>query len=173
MLRKNVLLRAGIGVVKLPVQMTVAELVQAVEKESGARKRMMLTELGNRKGPQPQAVLTAHLSNPDKNVQLLSRTLLENNLVRQGATLVRQKLTDENAEVRKTAVRAAARTPGMVSDLIERLDDRQSDVSEEAHKALLKLSKGQDFGPQPGADSMERQEAIARWKAWLAKQKKR
>jgi len=117
-------------------------------------------------------VLTAHLTNPDKDIQTLTRGLLESNLVRQGAAMVRQKLSDDNAEVRKAAVRAAARTAGMVADLIDRLDDMQSDVSEEAHAALVKLSKGQNFGPQPGADSMERQEAIARWKAWLAKQKR-
>ncbi len=147
LMRKNALLRAGIGVVKAPSRMTSAELVQALSKERGPRLKQVLTELETRKGPEVPAGLIAVLANPDKEIQTLSRTLLERNLVRQGAVVVREKLKDDNAEVRKAAIRAAGRTTGMAGDLIEQLNDGQTDVRDEARAALVKLSGGQDYGP--------------------------
>lgn len=171
LMRKNALSRAGITAVKLPARMTSAELVQAASKEQGPRLKQVLTELETRRDPDVAAGLTVALIHPDKEIQTLGRDLLERNLARQGTAMLRQKLTDENVEVRKAAVRVAARTSGMTADLIDRLNDERSDVREEAQAALVKLSD-EDFGPGPGADSSERQQSIARWRTWLEKQKR-
>jgi hypothetical protein len=172
MLRKNALLRAGITAQKLPARMTSIELVQAVSRERGPRLKEVLTELETRRGPEVPVGLAVALSSTDKDIQTLGRDLLERNLARQGAAMVRSKLKDENAEVRKAAIHAAAKTSGMVADLIDRLDDQQSDVREEARAALVKLSGGEDFGPSPDADSSQRQISIAKWRTWAEKQKR-
>lgn len=171
LMRKNALLRAGITTVKLPARMTSAELIQSASREQGPRLKQVLTELETRRGPEVPAGLAVALIHPNQEIQTLGRTLLERNLDRQGLAMVKLKLTDENAEVRKAAVRVAAKTPSLRANLIDRLNDMQSDVREEAHAALVKLS-GEDFGPRQDAESPERERAMAQWRAWLEKQKR-
>jgi hypothetical protein len=172
MLRKNALLRAGVGAPKTLRTMTTAELVKAAEKESGARLKSVLVELEGRRGAEVLVGLSATVSHPDKEVRTLAIDLLDRHLARQAPNFVRQQLKDDNAEVRKSALRAAARMPALVGDVIDCLNDAQTDIRETAHAVLVKLAKGEDFGPSQQAEDEERQQAVRKWRAWWEKQKR-
>jgi hypothetical protein len=172
MLRKNALLRAGLGGPKTPRTMTTPELVKAAEKESGSRLKGLLTELEQRRGPEVFEGLSAAITNADREISGLATSLLERHLGRQTPGLVRQKLKDDNAEIRKAAIRAAAKVSGLVGDVIDCLNDGQTDVREAAHAVLVQLSKGEDFGPAQQAEAEERQQAIQKWRAWWQKQRR-
>ena len=50
------------------------------------------------------------------------------------------------------------------------LEDRDPEVRLAARQALVQISKGSDFGPERDASEADRADAIAKWKAWWAKQ---
>jgi hypothetical protein len=85
-------------------------------------------------------------------------------------TDLKAKLKDERADVRAGAARAAAnKGVHLESELINLLNDDERKVRQEAHQALVKLSKGKDLGPKEGAKEAERKEAQQEWREWLAK----
>jgi hypothetical protein len=87
--------------------------------------------------------------------------------------VVKEKLKDENAEIRAAAARVAGlKWPPLFSATLELLDDKVPEVREEAHKALMRLSKGQDFGPDKKAKPEEQSAAKDKWREWLARQKR-
>lgn len=57
----------------------------------------------------------------------------------------------------------------MVDKLIERLDDDNVYVQQVARAALVKISKGQDFGPLPGCKCEQVQGSVKDWQDWFAK----
>src|SRR5581483_9808681 len=56
------------------------------------------------------------------------------------------------------------------NELIERLDDPVSIVREAAHRALIRLGRGTDFGPTRGASHKGIARAIEKWNKWHALQ---
>jgi hypothetical protein len=76
--------------------------------------------------------------------------------------------------VRAAAARViASKGLKLGSELIDLLGDDKPAVREAAHAALLKLSKGADYGPAKDATTEEREEAVKKWRAWWEKQEKR
>jgi hypothetical protein len=156
---------------KPPRSMTVAELAQAAGCERGPRLKLVLTELEKRKGPQILEALGAAAGTYEKDIQQHARGLLDKHLARQTPAVVKAKLTDDRAEVRAAAARAvAARGLRYGSELIELLTDSDKGVRQAARQALVRLSRGQDFGPEPGASEKEVSAAVQMWRAWWAKQ---
>jgi hypothetical protein len=90
---------------------------------------------------------------------------------RQSPEEVRQKLTHPEAETRWMAIQvmASKRYP-METDLIGRLGDRDNAVRQAARLALIRISRGNDFGPALKASNSEREKAISRWKQWWSLQ---
>jgi hypothetical protein len=172
-MRKNALARRGDQGPKNPRVMTVTELVTAAGKDRGARLKQVLTELETRRGPEVLSTLATAVNNADGEVRDLSRELLERHLGRQPATVVKEKLKDEQVEVIKAAVRVAGKTRSLGGDLIDLVADDRTEVREAAHTALVSLAKGEDFGPSPGADREEREQAQQKWRAWWEKQNAR
>ena len=84
---------------------------------------------------------------------------------------VRKKLTHPETETRWMAIQVVGskRYP-MVTDLIARLSDRDNAVRQAARQALIRLSRGNDFGPALKASKAEREKAVGRWKEWWALQ---
>jgi len=152
---------------KTPRQMSNAELVQAAGNDNGPRLKGILTELEQRRGTEALAGLSVGATNSDPEIQELSRTLLEKNLGRQPVAVVKQKLTDDNVEIRRAAVRVAVRSPALVGDLIDRLTDSDDEVRQTAHQALVRLNRGNDLGPAADADAAGRQQAQQQWRTWL------
>jgi hypothetical protein len=56
------------------------------------------------------------------------------------------------------------------ADLIQALSDPVGEVREAARQALVRLSRGADFGPRAGDPPARVQEAVQRWNRWLALQ---
>src|SRR5262249_27700502 len=105
--------------------------------------------------------------------QRKARDALAERLTRMTAATLRERLTDEDVEMR----RAAALACGMkedkqyVPDLIPRPEDRAARGARAAQGALKHLTK-EDFGPAAKASPAERAAAIDRWKTWWNRQKK-
>jgi len=86
------------------------------------------------------------------------------------ADTLRDKLNDENVEVRRAAALACAMKEdrSLIPDLIGLLEDRESRVERAAY-ASLKALTDEDFGPSPNADVERRSQSVARWREWWAK----
>jgi hypothetical protein len=152
---------------KTPVQMTVKQLVRAAGTERGLRLQGILTELEKRQGEPVLNALGAAASSYEPDVQKLARGLLSRHLGRQDAKSVREALKADQAEVRAAAARAAgARKLPLGDDLIELLNDQAGEVRQAARQALVRLSKGLDYGPEATAGETERAEAARMWRAW-------
>jgi HEAT repeat protein len=154
--------------------MSVSELATAVTTEKGARLKVLLTELGGRKGSEAVAALGSAAASGDKETVALARRLLAANLARLAAKPLREVLKDERIEVRMAAARAAA-TKGLAlaDNLIELLGDTSVAVRRSAHQALVKVGKGTDQGPGDDPSDDDWAQAAKAWRAWLIQQKTR
>jgi HEAT repeat protein len=168
MLRRNALARRPAPPPRGPSAMTTPELARAASTQRGERLQGILRELGKRDGKEALAGLTVAAGSYDKDTQKLGRELLDANLGRQSMSFVKEKLEDDSAEVRRSAVRVAAgKHVELVPAIIGRLTDADAGVRGEARQALVKLSKGEeDFGPAAGASAAQQREAQKRWQAW-------
>jgi hypothetical protein len=153
--------------VKAPPFMSNSELAEAAGNEHGPRLERILTELEKRKGPEVLAGLATATANSDHKSQELARDLLDRHLRRQPEHVVKQKLKDPHPEVRQAAIRvAAARMPNLVGDVIDLVADETAGVRAAARQALMLLSLGEDFGPEPTADKAACALAQKKWRSW-------
>ena len=58
-------------------------------------------------------------------------------------------------------------------ELIDLLAEQSADLRQAARQALIRLSRGIDFGPERSANEIERATALRMWREWLAKQDSR
>jgi hypothetical protein len=181
MLRKGELARRGITektpailttTEKPPRSMTVSELSEAAGKDRGPRLKEVLNELGKRKGPEVVSALGTAAASYSDDTRQLARDLLERTLRRESQEFVKEKLTDDRAEVRAMAARVAAdkgwKFGKEIIDLLA--EDAEASVRDAAHQALVKMNKGKDFGPDAKTTTAEKAGAIVRWREWWAKQ---
>lgn len=146
---------------------TVSELAKAVSTERGPRLRQVLLELSGRRGQEVLDGLCTGANSYDRDIQQFSRDLLDRHLGKNSAAFVKSKLKDDQAEVRKSAIRViAARAPKLGGEVIALLTDDDAGVRETARRALVRISRGADFGPPSGADKAQREEAQQKWLAW-------
>ena len=173
-LRKNVLARRGPPGPKAPRLLSNAELAQAASTERGPRLKQVLIELETRRGKEVLDGLTVAATRYDSDTQTLGRDLLERHLARQPAAYVKGRLADEQAAVRRAAVRAVgAKFPALAPAVIDLLGDGDAEVRAAAREALVRLSRGQDFGPSPDASTTEREQAQQKWRDWWARRASR
>lgn len=167
MIRKNGLLRAGIGPIKPIRTLTTPELAAAAGKEQGPRLKEALAVLEQRKGPEVLQGLARATANPDKEVQQLARELLDRHLYRQPVEAVKKGLKHENPEVRRSAVRlVAARAPALAGDLVDMLADMDAEVRKLAHDTLVIFNKGVDLGPAADSSQVEIGKSQEKWRNW-------
>jgi hypothetical protein len=183
LMRKNALARAGITTYRAPgttasaaaptpAKLSTSELLKGISTQRGPALRGLLVELEKRSGKDVLDGLNLAAGSSEQDDQKLARGLLDSHLGRQTATSIKPLLTDERVEVRKAAVRvAAARHPTLVPLVIDCVTDADSGVRWEARQALVKLSKGEDFGPTLDADDGARRHSRKRWLAWWEKQR--
>jgi len=183
MLRKGELARRGVSektpatlttTEKPPRSMTVSELAEAAGKDRGPRLKEVLNELGKRKGPEVVSALGTAAASYADDTRQLARDLLERTLRRESQEFVKDRLTDDRAEVRAMAARVAADKGWKFGkEIIELLgEDAEASVRDAAHQALVKMNKGKDLGPDGKATTAEKAEAVARWREWWAKQER-
>lgn len=175
-LRKNALARQGSlsAGPKSAGAMTVTQLADAASIERGPRLRSILIELSKRRGEEVGPALANAAASYDKEIQKLGRDLLDRRLSRQSESVVKEKLGHELVEMRKSAMRViAVKMPRLGGELIDLLSDGKEEVRAAAHEALVKLSRGQDFGPAAGADKEQIAEAQAKWRSWWERRNSR
>jgi hypothetical protein len=170
-LRKNQLLRLGITGPAAPTGFSTEDLVRSAGSATGPRQKQVLKELARRPGDEPIRALGEAAGSDDSAVRDLARDLLVSNLGRQTLRAVKAKLKDKNGEVRAAAVRVVGtrfRTLG--GDLIDLLIDDDLHVREVAHQTLVRLNAGKDLGSVSlGGSDADRDEVVAKWRAWWDK----
>ncbi len=166
-LQRRALLAKTSGGGKAVTSMSVAELAAAAGSDRGPRLRQVLTELARRQGEQVVSALAGAAASYDKEVRRLAGGLLAQNLARQGAAALKSRLKDERSEVRLAAAQAVgAQGLPLGAELIALLSDSDQEVSQAARQALVRLSRGQDHGPEPGASAEAVGSAVRRWQEW-------
>lgn len=146
-------------------------LVKAAET---AEQEQALRELRDTKGvvyTEALAMAIPHLEGPRK---LRAREALAERLTRMSAATLREKLKDDDPEVRRAAALAAAMNDDktFIPDLVPLVTDPVSSVARAIPVALEKLT-GQNLGPQADASPADRAAARVRWQEWWDKNGKK
>ncbi len=162
----------GLASTKLPRSMTVSELAAAAKNERGPKLQALLTELEKREGPVVANTLAMAAASGETESREQARALLVKHLMRQKSTSVKTMLADKQPDIRAAAAQVAGtRKLALQTELIDLLGDDETDVQQAARRALVRLSGGSDFGPEPGADAAGRAAAIQRWRDWWSKRR--
>jgi hypothetical protein len=187
MLRKRALLESGIGAtantpafgeLKTMVRdsgarefqrLSTKELVEAAGRERGPKLKLVLTELGRRRGDAALGALGSAAASYEGDVQRQAREILDRQLAGLASAALKEELKDDRAEIRAAAARVTgARQVHAESELIDLLEDEDAGVRRAAHESLVRLSRGTDFGPHASASQAERAVAVRKWREWLA-----
>ena len=147
-------------------------LARSILKASAGAQQSLIEDLRDSKGSVNTLALAAvipYLSGP---VHQKARDALVMRLTRMTSNTLRDKLQDDDLEIRRAAALAVAmkEEKSLIPDLIAVLEDAEPHVSKAAQAALKALTK-KDFGPDAGASDADRARAIAQWKEWWAKRK--
>jgi len=117
---------------------------------TGAQSDALLARYRDRKGVAYTDALAAAIPRLPADVQKKARTALAERLTRMAPQTLRNKLADDDTEVRRAAVVACARLEEWchVPDLIALLDDNEPAVARLARDGLRKLTGQSLDGPQ-------------------------
>ena len=151
---------------------TFKDLEEAVAEDADEQLMRVLEEIASRQGSEYTELLARAVAGMKPENQEIARGLLAKRLMRMTDETLREKLKDQDAEVRAMAARAAGYkglTAGY-AELAALLRDRSPVAAAEAKATLVKLS-GEDFGPPEGAKGIEWYEASKRWEKWLQEKK--
>jgi hypothetical protein len=142
------------------------ELVQAAPKDLPA----LVDKLRDAKGSTNTDALAAAIPMLSGESKSKAREGLAQRLARMTPDTLRDKMRDENLEVRRAAALACAmkEDKSLIPDLIALLEDTESRVERAAYASLKALTE-EDFGPTPNADEERRSRSITRWRDWWAK----
>jgi hypothetical protein len=92
-------------------------------------------------------------------------------LVQDDSAAVAKKLRDGDPFIRWLAIHVVAKKwLPLEMDLIELLNDPYPGIRDAAHNALMRLSRGNDFGPPVNAKASQIEQAQTQWERWLALQ---
>lgn len=154
-----------------PIDAETARLATELVQAAGPRENEVLQRL--RDAPEPHGSATLLLAIPDlKGVrQMKARQALADRLSELDAETLGKRLADEDAEVRRAALAAAAKMQekALIPEALRLLEDADPGVVQAA-RASLKGLTSQDFGPSANATPSERAIALGRWYQWWVKQ---
>jgi hypothetical protein len=150
----------------------IARLSAALVKAPAKRQGALLDKLKESKGVVYTEALAGSIPLLKGDLQARARQALAERLLRMSVGTLRDKLHDDNLEIRRAAARACAqkKVRTLIPDLIALLTDPEPPVARSAHQALKDLT-GKDFGPEADATRAERKAAVKKWRAWWKKQK--
>jgi hypothetical protein len=139
-------------------------------RASGEDQESILTKLKSSKGVVYTEALAGSIPLLKGGMKVKARNALARRLTRMSTETLKDKLKDDNLEIRRAAALACAlkKAKAHIPRLIALLEDPELAVALAAHQALKDLS-GEDFGPEADATRAERKEAVAQWKAWWKK----
>ncbi len=150
--------------------MTQADFIAAAKNEQGPKLKAILAEADKRK---LFDVLVIAAARPETEAREIGQSFLDKNLAQKTAAQLKDLLNHSKPEARAAAAKAIGqRGLHFEKELIDRLADEISAVQQAARRALVQLSRGEDFGPAPEANTVEQTESLQRWRAWLDKMKK-
>ncbi|MHB1426853.1 MAG: HEAT repeat domain-containing protein [Gemmataceae bacterium] len=140
-----------------------AELTTA----TGLEQTSMLVRLRDAKGVENTDALALAIPKLSGQLKQQTRDALTQRLARMTAATLRDKLQDDNDEVRCAAVLACGRKKAKehIPDLLQLLDDPEMDVILSARMVLIELT-GEDFGPSSDAGRRDRTDAANAWRNW-------
>lgn len=143
------------------------QLVQA----KGDEQRAALLRLRDGKDDDNTLLLALAIPKLKGEGQHQARSALRDRLTRLPAADLREKLQDDNVEVRCAAALACGRKKAKerIEDLLNLLSDPEMPVVQSARAALTELS-GEDFGPPSDAGLRHRADCIAAWRKWWKQQ---
>jgi HEAT repeat protein len=136
-------------------------------KAQGEEQMSVLAGLRESRGIDNTDALALAIPRLSGAIHRQARDALTQRLMRMTATVLRDKLQDDNIEVRRAAANACGRKQAKeyIPDLLQLLDDPEMVVIQAARQALKDLT-GQDFGPEEEAGRGDRERAAAAWRKW-------
>jgi hypothetical protein len=148
-----------------------AELAKQLIRAPYDKQEAIIETLKERKGVAYSEALAQAITQLKGPNAVKARDALAERLARMTPSTLRDKLHEDNVEIRRAAALACAmkEDKSFIPDLINLLEDPQRLVSYAAHAALRDLS-GKDFGPAPTANPTDRAGAVAKWKEWWKNQ---
>lgn len=134
---------------------------------TGDEQKSILERLRDDKGGDNTEALAQAIPRLSDDLQGEAREALTRRLTRLTAAALRDKLQDDDLEVRCAAALACGRkiAKAHIPDLLQLLDDPEMDVVSSARVALTELT-GEDFGPTRDADHQGRTGAAETWRKW-------
>jgi hypothetical protein len=146
----------------------VARMSEELVTAKGDEQLALLARLRDSRGTDNTDALALAIPKLLGDTQRQARDALTQRLTRMTAATLRDKLQDDNVEVRRSAALACGRKNAKehIPDLLQLLDDAEMEVVQSARTALKELTS-QDFGPSSDASSRERADAAEAWrKGW-------
>lgn len=145
----------------------VAKACDELINAKGAEQISILARLRHGKNSDGSEALALAIPKLSGDIQQQARDALTERLTRLPSATLRDKLQDDNPEVRSAAALACGRkiAKNHIADLVQLLDDPEMAVMQSARVALTELS-GEDFGPPSDADRRGRADAVAAWRKW-------
>jgi len=146
---------------------TPADFLAAAKDEQGPKLKSILAEAEKRK---LFDVLVIAAARPETEAKEIGESFLDKHVEQKTGPQLKDLLKHAKPEARAAAAKAIGkRGLRFEKELIDMLADDAASVQEAAHRSLVQLAKGQDFGPAADASPSERTESIRLWRAWLAK----
>lgn len=147
------------------------KLKAALPELSDKQQTAVLQELRDRKGGEATLALAAAISLVEEPRTTQARQFLVQRLERMTPATLARYLEYDDPAIQLAAAKAAAtkKDGALVKPLIDLLNERDAEIGDAAHDALVKQT-GQQFGPFVGQSTVERFVVIQRWKAWREKQ---
>lgn len=172
LLRKGYLQRTGLAssaplTAQAAREPSLSELLQAAETQQGEPLKRTLIALERQQGPLVIDALGSKILSKEPDIKQMAVHLLLKHLTRQPAAVLRDSLKHTQPEVRIVAAYTIGQRKLLLgAELIALLADDNGKVQQAARQALIQLSQGRDFGPNPGASPTERAAALQSWQAW-------
>jgi hypothetical protein len=144
-----------------------ARLAQELIQANGPKQERLLDNLRENKGAEHTQALLKAIPKLDGDIKKKARDALAERMSRMTSATLRDRLKDDEPEMRRAAALAVAMKEDTthIPRLIELLDDQDAPVARAAYAALKSLT-GKDFGPAKDASRTDHANAVAAWKAW-------
>jgi hypothetical protein len=158
---------------ELTPEQQVAQLREELIKTAPMEQFALIDKLRDAKGAINTETLAGAIPMLSGEAQTKARDALAQRLARMTVDTLRDKVHDDNAEVRRAAALACAmkEEKSLIPNLIGLLEDPESRVERAAY-ASLKALTNEDFGPPANATDERRSRSISRWRDWWEKAKK-
>ena len=150
-----------------------ARMSKELARAEAGRQDEIIARLRDGKGADFTDALADAITQLDPAPRKKARQALAERLSGMKATTLREKLADDDSEIRRAAALACAmkEDKSFTPRLIDMLEDHETTVARAAYAALKSLT-GKDFGPSAEADRAGQRRAVAAWRAWWSEQKK-